>query len=190
MGAYAAVALACTAGWLVFGPQAVERTGLRQELFLATRFAGTPLRTEVSQGISLDFLDKDERFPRQHFSARWCGYWYVPDGGPIAIHGAGDDWLNVHVDGELVLRRYPPDQMHRTTEVVTLEAGAHEVLIEYEQEAGAYVLDVGWSPPSDRTRPFARHRLFPHSPSMDDVRLADRPYGSAGRSRCFGWRRS
>ena len=32
MGAYAAVALACTAVWLVFGPQAAERTGLRQEL--------------------------------------------------------------------------------------------------------------------------------------------------------------
>ena len=41
-----------------------ERTGLQRELFLANRFAGPPLRSEVSDGISLDFLDEDTRFPR------------------------------------------------------------------------------------------------------------------------------
>ena len=174
IGAYGAAALACTAAWLVIGPQAAERTGLRRELFLVNRFAGPPLRTEVSDGISLDFLDEDERFPRRHFSARWRGYWYVPDGGSIAIHGAGDDWLSLHIDGELVLRRYPPDQMHWATEVVTLAAGAHELLVEYEQEAGAHALNLAWSPPSDRMRPFAGHRLFQRPPSMDDVRLAER----------------
>ena len=174
IGAYGAAALVCTAAWLVIGPQAAEQTGLRRELFLVNRFAGAPLRTEVSDGISLDFLDEDERFPQRHFSARWRGYWYVPDGGSIAIHGTGDDWLSVYIDGELVLRRYPPDQMHWATEVVTLAAGAHELLIEYEQEAGAYALDVRWSPPSDRMRPFADHRLFRRPPSMDDVRLAER----------------
>ena len=174
IGAYGAVALVCTAAWLVIGPQAAERTGLRRELYLVNRFAGAPLRTEVSDGISLDFLDEDERFPRRHFSARWRGYWYVPDGGSIAIHGAGDDWLSVRIDGELVLRRYPPDQMHWATEVVTLAAGAHELLVEYEQEEGAHALNLGWSPPSDRMRPFAGHRLFQRPPSMDDVRLAER----------------
>ena len=174
IGAYGAVALACTAAWLVIGPQAAERTGLRRELFLVNRFAGPPLRTEVSDGISLDFLDEDERFPRRHFSARWRGYWYVPDGGSIAIHGAGDDWLSLHIDGELVLRRYPPDQMHWATEVVTLAAGPHELLVEYEQEEGAHALNLGWSTPSDRMRRFAAHRLFRRPPSMDDVRLAER----------------
>ena len=174
IGAYGAAALACTAAWLVIGPEAAERTGLRRELFLVNRFAGPPLRTEVSDGISLDFLDEDERFPRRHFSARWRGYWYVPDGGSIAIHGTGDDWLNVHIDGELVLRRYPPDQMHWATEVVTLAAGAHELLVEYEQEEGAHALNLAWSPPSDRMQPFAGHRLFRRPPSMDDVRLAER----------------
>ena len=174
IGAYGAAALACTAAWLVIGPQAAERTGLRRELFLVNRFAAPPLRTEVSDGISLDFLDEDERFPRRHFSARWRGYWYVPDGGSIAIHGAGDDWLNIYIDGELVLRRYPPDQMHWATEVVTLAAGPHEMLVEYEQEEGVHALNLGWSTPSDRMRRFAAHRLFRRPPSMDDVRLAER----------------
>ena len=136
IGAYGVAVLACTAAWLVIGPQAAERTGLRRELFLVNRFAGPPLRTEVSDGISLAFLNEDERFPRSNFSARWRGYWYLPEGGSIAIRGAGDDWLNIYIDGELVLRRYPPDQMHWATEVVTLAAGAHELLVEYEQEEG------------------------------------------------------
>ena len=172
IGAYGAAALACTAAWLVIGPQVAERTGLRQELFLANDFAGRPFRDEVNENISLDFLDDDERLPRRHFSVRWHGYWYVPDGGPVEIHGAGDDWLTVHVDGELVLRRYPPDQMHRAAGMVTIDEGVHHLLIEYEQEAGSYDLDVRWSPPSGRTRPLAGHRLFHERPSMDDVRLA------------------
>ena len=174
IGAYGVAVLACTAAWLVIGPQAAERTGLRRELFLVNRFAGPPLRTEVSDGISLAFLNEDERFPRSNFSARWRGYWYLPEGGSIAIRGAGDDWLNIYIDGELVLRRYPPDQMHWVTEVVTLAAGPHEMLVEYEQEEGVHALNLGWSTPSDRMRRFAAHRLFRRPPSMDDVRLAER----------------
>ena len=174
IGAYGVTVLACTAAWLVIEPQAAERTGLRRELFLANDFAGRPFRDEVSEDISLDFLRNDERLPRERFSTRWRGYWYVPDSGPIGVHGAGDDWLNVHVDGELVLRRYPPDQMHWATGTITLDAGVHDLLIEYEQEAGSYALDVRWSPPAGRTRPFAGHRLFHERPSMEDVRLAQR----------------
>ena len=174
MGAYAATALASTVAWLLLGSQAADRTGLQRELFLANGFAGRPFRQEVSEGISLDFLDDDQRLPRQRFGVRWRGYWYVPDGGPIVIHGEGDDRLNVHVDGELVLRRYPPGEMHRAAGIVALAAGVHELLIEYEQEGGAYALDVRWSPPSDRMRPFATHRLFHEPPSMDDVQLAQR----------------
>ena len=53
-------------------------------------------------------------------------------------------------------------------------AGVHELLIEYEQEGGASALDVRWSPPSDRTRPFAAHRLYHERPAMDDVQVAER----------------
>ena len=174
IGAYVAAALICTVAWLVLGPQAAERTGLRRELFLANDFVGRPFRDEASENISLDFLDDDERLPRRHFSVRWRGYWYVPDGGPVEIHGAGDDWLRVHVDGELALQRYPPDQMHWATGTVTLDEGVHDLLIEYEQDAGSYDLDVRWSPSSGRTRPLAGYRLFHERPSMYDVRLAQR----------------
>ena len=182
IGGYATLALACTVAWLLLGSQAAERNGLRRELFLVNGFVGQPFRQEVSDGISLDFLDDDDRLPRQRFGVRWRGYWYVPDDGPLVIHGEGDDRLNVHVDGELVLRRYPPEEMHRAAGTVALAAGVHELLIEYEQEGGAYALDVRWSPPSDRTRPFAGYRMFHERPSMEDVRLAER--GRVARLGC------
>ena len=172
MYAYAAAVLTCTAAWLLTGSQAAERTGLRRELFLTNGFVGQPFRQDVSENISLDFLDDDERLPRQRFGVRWYGYWYVPDDGPVEIHGEGDDSLTVHIDDELVLRRYPPEEMHLATGTVMLAAGVHELLIEYEQEGGAYALDVRWSPPSDRMRPLAWHRLFHEPPAMEDVRLA------------------
>ena len=158
--------------WLLLGSAAAERTGLRRDLFLTNGFVGQPFRQEVGEGISLDFLDDDQRLPRQRFGVRWHGYWYLADDGPIAIHGEGDDRLTVYVDGELVLRRYPPEEMHRSAETVALAAGVHELLVEYEQEGGAYALDVRWSPQSDRMRSFAAHRLFREPPSMDDVRVA------------------
>ena len=154
---------------------------LRRELYLSNQLCGAPFRQAVSQGISLDFLDDDGRLPRERFSVRWRGYWYVPDDGPIVIHGEGDDWLNVHIDGELVLRRYPPDQMHLATGTVTLAAGVHELLIEYEQEGGASALDVRWSPPSDRTRPFAWYHLFTNAHRWRTCGWRSEPRGWAGR---------
>ena len=189
MGAYAATALASTAAWLLLGSQAAERTGLRRELVLANGFAGRPFRQEVSKGISLHFLDDDNRL-RERFSVRWRGYWYVPDGGLLEIHGAGDDWLTLYVDGAVVLRRYPPDQMHRAVGMVTLEAGVHDLLIEYQQEAGAYALDVRWSPTSDRIQPFSAHRLFQDRHRCTMYGWRSGPRGSAGSLRSSGWRRS
>ena len=177
---YAAAVLACTAAWLLTGSQATERTGLRRELFLTNGFAAPPFRQEVSEGISLDFLDDDERLPRRHFAVRWSGYWYVPDDGPVVIHGDGDDRLNVHVDGDSALRCHPAQETHCAAGIVTLTAGVHELLVEYEQERGAYALDVQWSSTSGRPRPFAAHRLFHKPPSMEDVRLAQ-------RARWLGW---
>ena len=171
---YLAAVLACTAAWLLIGSQANERTGLRREFFLTNGFLAPPFSQEVSEDISLDFLDDDQRLPERNFAVRWSGYWYVPDDGSIVIHGEGDDRLNVYVDGDLVLRRHPQEGMHRPPGIVTLSAGVHELLIEYEQEGGAYGLDVQWSSPSGRPRPFAAHRLFHEPPSMEDVRLAQR----------------
>ena len=87
IGGYATLALACTAAWLLLGSQAAERNGLRRELFLVNGFVGQPFRQEVSAGITLGFLDDDERLPRERFGVRWRG-WSAPSDRlrPFAAH--------------------------------------------------------------------------------------------------------
>ena len=170
--AYVAIAVALTGLLLVLEERLSERTGLRRQVFANTDFEGVPFVADVSPDISLDFLDDDPTLPRRFFSARWRGFWYVPESGAIDLHGAGDDRLDVWLDGELLIRRTPPAEMHTRTRTIDLDAGVHEVRVEYEQHGGGHVLRVLWAPQGGRPRPLPPRDLFHSRPGPDDLRLA------------------
>ena len=100
----------------------------------------------------------------------------MPEAGEVELHGAGDDRLDVWLDGELVIRRTPPADMHTLVRTLRLDAGVHELRVEYEQHGGAFNMRLEWSPPGGRPRPLPAYRLFHERPDTDDVRLA---YGVA-----------
>ena len=146
---------------------AADRTGVRRQVFPDVGLNGAPLRDDVGDAITLDFLNDDPDLPRRFFSARWTGFWYVPEAGEVELHGAGDDRLDVWLDGELVIRRTPPADMHTLVRTLRLDAGVHELRVEYEQHGGAFNMRLEWSPPGGRARPLpavspvsrtARHR--------------------------------
>ena len=153
-----------------------ERTGVRRQVFPDVGFNGAPLIDDVGDAITLDFLNDDPDLPRRFFSARWTGFWYVPEAGEVELHGAGDDRLDVWLDGELVIRRTPPADMHTLVRTLRLDAGVHELRVDYEQHGGAFNMRLEWSPPGGRARPLPPYRLFHEPPDTDDVRLA---YGVA-----------
>ena len=101
VAAFLAVTLACTAGWLVLGQRLTEQTGLRRQVWLANDFPGRPVINDVSQTATTDFLDDDPRLPREFFSARWQGYWYVPSSQSVTLHVDADDYADIWIDGEL-----------------------------------------------------------------------------------------
>ena len=74
---YLTVALTSTGAWLLLDQRLAKQTGLRQQVWLTGDFEGAPFLNDLSPGATLDFLDDDARLPRQFFSARWHGYWYV-----------------------------------------------------------------------------------------------------------------
>ena len=166
------VAAGLTALLFVLSPGAADRTGVRRQVFPAVGFNGTPLLDDVGTTITLDFLNDDPDLPRRFFSARWTGYWYAPEAGDVELHGAGDDRLDVWLDGELVIRRTPPADMHTLVRTVPLDAGVHELRVEYEQHGGAFTMRLEWAPPGGRARPLPAYRLFREWPDTDDVRLA------------------
>ena len=153
-----------------------ERTGVRRQVFPDVGFNGPPLIDDVGDAINLDFLNDDPDLPRRFFSARWTGFWYVSEAGEGELHGAGDDRLDVWLDGELVIRRTPPADMHTLVRTLRLDAGVHELRVEYEQHGGAFNMRLNWALPGGRPRPLPAYRLFHERPDTDDVRLA---YGVA-----------
>ena len=170
------LATACLLSVLLFTAVATSsgRTGLNRRVFPHVGFAGPPVLADVSPRITLGFLDDDPELPRRFFSARWHGFWHVPEAGTIILRGAGDDRLDVWLDGELMLRRTPPAEMHAATREVTLEAGAHEILVEYQQHGGASALRLQWQLRGGRPRGLPAHQLFPRPPGPEDVRRAGR----------------
>ena len=182
--ALAAVALTA---WLIVLDGALEqRTGVERRVWPSVGFSGAPVLADFSPDVSLDFLDGDPNLPRRFFSVRWRGFWYVPEPVEIALYGAGDDRLDVWLDGALVIRRFPPADMHTEVQVLGLDAGVHELRVEYEQHGGvsslylAWARDVGGSAGSPegrgprRPRPIPPHRLFREWPAAEDIRLARR----------------
>ena len=157
-------------------PGAADRTGVRRQVFPDVGLNGAPLRYDIGDAINLDFLNDDPELPRRFFSARWTGFWYVPEAGEVELHGAGDDRLDVWLDGELVIRRTPPADMHTLVRTLRLDGGVHELRVDYEQHGGAFNLRMEWAPPGGRARPLPAYRLFHEPPDTDDIRLA---YGVA-----------
>ena len=171
IAAFVAVTITLTALLFVVSPRAAERTGLHRQVFPDVGFSDAPLLDDVDTNITLDFLEHPD-LPRRFFSARWSGFWYLSEPGEVELHGAGDDRLDVWLDGELVIRRGPPADMHTLVRTVRLDAGVHELRVEYEQHGGAFNLRLEWSPPGSRARPFPAHRLFFERPDASDIRLA------------------
>ena len=169
---YAAAAVTATALLLVLDAGSAETSGLRREVYPEVGFTGTPLVDDVSPEVTLDFIDADPTLPQRNFSIRWRGFWYVPETTEVDLHGAGDDRLDVWLDGELVIRRTPPADMHALVRTVTLEAGIHNLRVEYEQHGGARALRLGWARRGGRPAPLPPHRLFHAWPNRGNIRVA------------------
>ena len=171
---YAVAVAALAALLIVLGGALAERTGANRQVYPSVGFSGVPVLADFGSDVSLDFLDDDPNLPRRFFSVRWRGFWYVPETVDIDLYGAGDDRLDVWLDGVLVIRRTPPADMHTEVRALRLDAGVHELRIEYEQHGGGSSLYLAWAPRGGRPRPFSPHRLFRQWPVAEDIRLARR----------------
>ena len=142
------------------------------QVYSGPDFAGEPLVDRIAPEVTLDFLEADPDLPRRFFSARWHGFWYLPEAGRFSLHAAGDDRLDVWIDGELLISRSSPADMHTASREIELAAGPHELLVEYAQLGGAYNMRLEWQLYGSRSRSFTGHRLFREQPELWDIRMA------------------
>ena len=173
-GVYAAITIVLTAFLLTWQVRSTERSGLHRLAFSGVELAGAPFLDDISSDVTLDFLEDDPTRPRRFFSARWHGFWYLPEPSVLELHGAGDDRLDVWIDEELLIRRTPPADMHTQVRQVSLAAGVHEIRVEYAQHGGAYNLKLAWAPTDGRPRSLSEHHLFVQRPDDSDIQLVQR----------------
>ena len=166
IAAYLAVTLVCTTGWLILGQRLAEQTGLRRQVWLANDFQGTPAINDVAREPTLDFLDDDPRLPREFFSARWRGYWYVPSRRSFTLHVQADDYADIWIDGEQRFAR-----SSAAARAVRLDAGVHELQIVYQQYAGAVHLGFTGGSEDAYALPLRTGYLFPTQPEPNLLRL-------------------
>ena len=191
VGAYVVAAVALTALLLFLEGRLSERIGLHREVYPNTDFSGPPLVEGVSHDVTLDFLSDAPTLPRRFFSVRWRGFWYVPEAVEFELHGAGDDRLDVWLDGELVMRRFPPADMHTQVRTLSLLPGLHTLRVEYSQHGGARALHLKWAPPREGIplpvhrllgRSLPVHSLFPYQPVEEVCSLSSATFATG----CYG----
>ena len=122
--ALSSAVIALSIALLLLAGRGGDQSGLKRSVYTQVDFTGAPRIADVTSDISLDFLVDDPLLSDRDFSARWHGFWYLPEPGSVDLYGAGDDRLDVWLDGELVIRRTPPADMHTMVRTVELQIKA------------------------------------------------------------------
>ena len=175
VAAFALTVAAFAAAWAAF-PAVVEwfvpATGLTRTFYPQPAFSGTPLEDRTTE-INLAFLDTRPDLPRQHFSARWRGYFFVSTPQTIEFFAGGNDEIELRVDGELLVRRNLREGMRTQGRMLALEAGAHELAVDYQQFGGGMSLNVQRALAGQMPSPFLPTELFAQPVGSHQVRMLD-----------------
>ena len=150
-------------------------TGLTRSFFPTLDPDAEPLFEERATVVDLSFVDERGDLPERFHRVRWQGVWYSPRPEVVDFHAGGDGRrhaVTVRVNGEVLLRRNPSVGMRTTSSAVTLDAGAHRLVIDYQQRGGGRYLNVQWAPPGGTPRPLSPSRLFVQDPGVPAYWLA------------------
>jgi hypothetical protein len=144
-------------------PPIVERlsppAGLTRTMFTQVGFAGIPNDAYTSE-INLRFLDEQPDLPRQNFSARWRGFFYLPEAQTVEFFAGGNDEVELQVNGEVLITRNLREGMRTIGRSVSLDAGAHAIAIDYQQFGGSMALNIQRSIDGQPPSPFRPAELF------------------------------
>lgn len=126
-----------------------DGTGLRAEYF-----NGRNCEQSIFRRIdpNVQFIwgagSPDERVPADEFSARWTGYLKAPFPGRYTLRAIIDDFMQVSIDGNVVLWGSDGTSPYIETEV-ELTGRPQAIKIEYWEGRSLAVACLNWLPPGD-----------------------------------------
>ena len=131
------------------GPPPVPTCAAGQ--FRATYWAnrhlsGTPVRDRCESRVAYDWGEgsPSSSVPRDDFSARWAGLFDFARAGDHRFTVRADDGVRLWVGGRLVIDAWRNSSATTHTATVALDAGRHEVRLEYYEATGAASVLLGW----------------------------------------------
>ena len=133
--------------------------GLTGQYFEGELWEGEPAFTRVDPMLLFAWPEQ-EPWPAP-FSVRWTGTLTAPSSGIYRFQINADDGVRMWLDGELVGESMQPDNVNMIDTEVVLDAGPHDVRIDYFQRGGGKALEFWWQPPGEQLRPVPPDVLSP-----------------------------
>ena len=141
-------------------------SGLRVEYFAGTEWEGDVVRSDVVPNASTATLDAD--WPNGvpgTFSALWTGYLAVRQAGSYQFSTRSDDGTRLFVDGRQVVDNGGRHSMQTLSGTIHLDAGSHQVVLQYFQGGGLYGVEWQWARDGARPAPVPDWLLSPRRTS-------------------------
>jgi hypothetical protein len=115
------------------------------EYFNNRNLAGSPVVTRCEEAISYDWGSKspDEGIEPNNFSARWTGQFQI-DAATYTFRTTADDGVRTWLDGELLTDAWTPQPATTYAARQVVEAGNHEIKMEYFEAYGNAVAKLRW----------------------------------------------
>lgn len=109
--------------------------------------SGEPALTRESDAINYDWGDgsPDPSIDKDAFSVRWTRTVYFPTTGNYNFTATMDDGMRVWVDGTLLIDSWTDSQVHAVSSDTWLNAGDHDVKVEYYEAGGKAVAKLSWT---------------------------------------------
>lgn len=111
--------------------------------------------------------------PATNFSARWSGALIVPTTGAYTFYIEADDGMRLFIDETLVIDKWTwalSSGIDHAAKPLTLTAGKHKIVVEYNQATGGAKAVVRWSGPGITKRVIPQTSLESVSPKTPGVK--------------------
>ncbi|MCS6910677.1 MAG: PA14 domain-containing protein [Anaerolineales bacterium] len=137
----------------------------RAEYYNDRSLSGSPTFTRCEGSINYDWGGSPGNgVGDDNFSVRWTGRHYFRKGNYTFIARA-DDGIRVWVDGSLIIDAWRDQAPTEYRAKRSLSAGEHEIKVEFYENSGGAVAQVGWEQASI-TCPIYRNRSLSGSPTF------------------------